>query len=313
MKFLCFCLLVLAFASRSTAQEASPTPTPNGEQDVVKITTNLIQVDVTVTDKDGKVVRDLKPNEIEIYQNGKKQEVTNFSFVSSVREIGENGIQPKSKKQPGVAVPPPSPIKAANVRRALALVVDDLNLSWRSVYLTQRALRKFVNEQMQDGDLVAVIRTGAGIGALQQFTNDKRQLLAAIDRIRYNAVGTGNIGSFAPLQGKSEIEGSLPWSTDAKVRADDQFRASVYATGTLGALNYVVRGMGELPGRKSIMLFSDGFSICTDTDMKNDGGRCTRRPTTPRPRSRLLKKEAKPCQKRRTRNWQSVRRSLSAT
>jgi len=274
MKFLCFCLLVLAFASRSTAQEASPTPTPHGEQDVVKITTNLIQVDVTVTDKDGKVVRDLKPNEIEIYQNGKKQEVTNFSFVSSVREIGENGIQPKSKKQPGVAVPPPSPIKAANVRRALALVVDDLNLSWRSVYLTQRELRKFVNEQMQDGDLVAVIRTGAGIGALQQFTNDKRQLLAAIDRIRYNAVGTGNIGSFAPLQGKSEIEGSLPWSTDAKVRADDQFRASVYATGTLGALNYVVRGMADLPGRKSIMLISDGFALYTqDPDGNRDSDR----------------------------------------
>src|SRR5262245_46857108 len=73
MKLFLSCLLLLHIvcAASSVAQEASPTPTPSGEQDVVKITTNLIQVDVTVTDRDGKVVRDLKPNEIEIYQNGK--------------------------------------------------------------------------------------------------------------------------------------------------------------------------------------------------------------------------------------------------
>jgi len=47
-------------------------------------------------------------------------------------------------------------------------------------------LKKFVDEQMQDGDLVAIIRTGAGIGALQQFTTDKRQLHAAIESVRWN-------------------------------------------------------------------------------------------------------------------------------
>ncbi len=59
------------------------------------------------------------------------------------------------------------------------------------------ALRKFVEEQMQDGDLVAIVRTGAGIGALQQFTSDKRMLLAAVDRIKWNSLGSGGIGAFA--------------------------------------------------------------------------------------------------------------------
>lgn len=276
MKVLFSCLLVLfalVFTAWSQTSPPIPPPSPTPEDnDVVKISTNLVQIDVTVTNRDGKVIRDLKPDEIEIYQNGKKQDVSNFSFVSNINEITEVEPQAKPKQKPGdVAIPPPTPIKASNVKRTIALVVDDLNLSWTSTYSVQRALRKFVDEQMVDGDIVAIIRTGAGIGALQQFTNDKRQLYAAIDRIRYNAVGTGNVSSFAPLQGKTEVEESMPTSPDAQVRADDQFRASIFATGTLGALGYVVRGMSELPGRKSIMLLSDGFALYTeDADGNRD-------------------------------------------
>src|SRR5215207_3290108 len=36
------------------------------------------------------------------------------------------------------------------------------------------ALRKFVDEQVQPGDLVAILRTAGGVGALQQFTTDRR-------------------------------------------------------------------------------------------------------------------------------------------
>src|SRR5205085_8129921 len=96
----------------------------------------------------------------------------------------------------------PTPVKPEQVRRTIALVVDDLTLSFESTYYVRRALKKFVDEQLQDGDLVAIIRTGAGIGALQQFTTDRRQLYAAIEKIRWNPVGNGNIGAFAPLEAK---------------------------------------------------------------------------------------------------------------
>ncbi|MEJ7711233.1 MAG: hypothetical protein WKF84_15560 [Pyrinomonadaceae bacterium] len=41
----------------------------------------------------------------------------------------------------------------------------------------------------------------------------------------------------------------------------DDLRSDLFTVGTLGALNYVVRGMSEMPGRKSILLMSDGISI----------------------------------------------------
>ncbi len=155
------------------SQAAKPSPTPP-DDDIVKITTSLIQIDVTVTDEKGKVITDLKPEELEIYENGEKQKITNFSFISSVKTVEK----PNAVDKNAISVPPVQ-LRPENVRRSYALVVDDLSLSFESAYQTRKALKKFVDEQMQDGDLVAIIRTGAGIGALQQFTSDKRVLYAA--------------------------------------------------------------------------------------------------------------------------------------
>ena len=84
-------------------------------------------------------------------------------------------------------------LRPEQVRRTIALVVDDLQLSFESTAYVRRMLKKFVDEQMQPGDLVAIIRTGSGIGALQQFTSDKQQLYAAIERVRWNMRGGAGI------------------------------------------------------------------------------------------------------------------------
>ncbi len=269
-------VLVLSFAVFSFGQNADPTPTPADSGEVVKITTSLIQIDVSVTDRKGNVVRDLKPDEVEIYENGKKQKITGFNFISSVRdrsEISRSG-------EASAANVPAAPIKAEQVRRTIALVVDDLTLSFESTYHVRRALKKFVDEQMQDGDLVAIIRTGAGIGALQQFTTDKRQLYAAIEKVRWNAIGSGGIGAFAPLEAK--VDTGAPENEpepgertlEGIEREFSEFRESVFATGTLGAISYIVRGMQDLPGRKSVMLLSDGFKLfSTDALGFKDSGR----------------------------------------
>jgi VWFA-related protein len=257
----------LIFASSVFAQQPSPTPTPSHKEDeVVRISTNLIQMDVTVTDKNGKIVHDLKPEDFEIYQNGQKQDISNFSFFSNEQTNVPIAKSAEKKSQQPQTVLPPSPVKPEQVRRTIALVVDDLSLSWQSVYYVRRALTKFVNEQMQDGDLVAIVRTGGGMGALQQFTTDKRQLYAAIDRIRWNSIGTGQIGTFAPMEAQqdtSQDAAAAQAQQDAQAfeKQSESARNAIFATGTLGAIDYVVRGMQELPGRKSIVLLSDGFKM----------------------------------------------------
>lgn len=265
MKILWRLFAMILFCATGVFSQAV-TPTPPDDGDVVKISTNLIQIDVSVTDKNGKVITDLRPDEIEIYENGEKQTITNFWFVSGVKTPVET---PKVIDKNAIA-PPPVALKAENVRRTYALVVDDLSLSFQSAYQTRRALKKFVDDQMQEGDLVAIIRTGAGIGALQQFTSDKRILYAAIEKVKWNSQGSGGVSAFAPIQAAPDT--SL--DTDPEATTDDSestasgdgqslddFRSRVFATGTLGALKYIVTGMSELPGRKSVILFSDGFRL----------------------------------------------------
>ncbi|MEZ5345829.1 MAG: VWA domain-containing protein [Pyrinomonadaceae bacterium] len=257
------CCLIL-FVSAAISQNPKPNPTPVDDNDIVKITTSLIQVDVSVTDSRGRIVSDLTPDEIEIYENGKKQEITNFSFISA--ESTESNPVRQTKTKDGLLLPPArTALKPEQIRRTIALVVDDLTLSFESMYYVKRALRNFVEEQMQDGDLVAIIKSSGGAGALQQFTNDKRKLLSTIEKIKWSIRGSGKISAFEPYyvaQGDlDELEENEDLGPRHKEESLDDFRASAFSTGTLGAVRYVVKGMDELPGRKSIMLLSDGFSI----------------------------------------------------
>lgn len=271
---LLFCLIFasLTVFAQTPSPSVTPTPKPADDTDVVKISTTLIQVDVTVTDKNGNIITDLKPGDFEIFENNQKQPITNFSFVSAPSETA-SATSPPTKKSADSSVPvPPTQLRPEQVRRTIALVVDDLSLSFESVHFVRQALKKFVDTQMQDGDLVAIIRTGGGIGALQQFTSDRQQLYAAIDKIRWNPAGNGKIGAFAPIEATplEQAKASGANISDEQLKQEkiqnqnfNDFQGSVFASGTLGALNFIIKGMKDLPGRKSVMLMSDGFKLFT--------------------------------------------------
>jgi VWFA-related protein len=232
--------------------------------DVVRITSNLVQVDAVITDNHGKLVTDLKPEEVEIFEDGHKQKITHFSFnLSETTPVLERTakVVATDKTAP---VAPPTTLRREDIKRTIAIVVDDLGLSFESVAYLRGALKKFVNEQIQPGDLVAIIRTSAGMGSLQQFTADKRQLAAAVERIKWNALGRSGISPFEPIQPATPGPGGA--DMDQSMRDFEEFRSDTFAVGTLGAVNYVVRGLKDLPGRKSILLVSDGFKIYDRND-----------------------------------------------
>ncbi|HEY0545826.1 MAG TPA: VWA domain-containing protein [Pyrinomonadaceae bacterium] len=263
-------MLILALVAPLFAQTPAPKPQQEpqiDDEDVVRITTNLIQLDAVVTDKNGKPVTDLRPEEFEVLENGQPQQITNFSYVPLVTSAVEKVApltRPADKNAPPV---PPAILRPEQVRRTLALVVDDLGLSAESLPFVRRALKKFVDEQMQPGDLVAIIRTGGSMGALQQFTSDKRMLYAAIEQMKWNNLGRGGISPFAPLRGTNiadEMRAGIPGGGDGGSAGGediDEFRNELFTVGTLGALSYIVQGLRDLPGRKSVMLFSDGIKI----------------------------------------------------
>jgi VWFA-related protein len=231
---LSFCTLL-----PTLAQTTPPQTTPaDDKDDVVKITTNLVQIDAVVT-KDGKPVTGLTAEDFEIYEDGRKQAITSFAYISNLG--GKPAMTPEKprEKTAGSVTPPPPPITRDAPHRTIALVVDDLGLSAESMSYARRAVRKFVAEQMQPNDLVAILRTGTQVGALQQFTNDKRLLNRAVDQLRWNLCSRAGI-NVLPSVGRFSYSGC----------------AHSYGS-TLSALRSIVDAMGQLPGRKSLILMSD--------------------------------------------------------
>jgi len=62
-------------AAQQPQPAQTPTPEEDSEDDVVRITTNLVQFDAVVTDRQGRHVADLRPEEFEVYVDGKRQEI----------------------------------------------------------------------------------------------------------------------------------------------------------------------------------------------------------------------------------------------
>jgi VWFA-related protein len=306
MKFCCAIVVWFALLVNVFPQEPQPSPSPaqtlppavapqkprEDADDVVRITTNLVQVDATVTDKNGKQVTSLTADDFEITENGKPQKITNFNYISAASPAAVSTPTPSKKDSKGNVplLPPAAALRPEQVHRAVALVVDDLRMSAESLNAARESLRKYINQQLQPGDLVAIIRTSTGVGSLQQFTNDRQQLMTAVDHLKTIARADGRAGAFtsANLLDRIESQVSEGFAGDDEASADrrkrealasgalgatlrasdadrsetiNEFRDKLLTVGTLGALNFVVRGLRDLPGRKAVVLFSDGIFI----------------------------------------------------
>ncbi len=242
-------LLVAAFLSPVPARQPSATPPPpptllnsgqkpvDVDQDVVKINTNLVQVDAVVT-KAGKQITDLTAQDFEVLEDGKPQAITNFSYISNVVNTP---VPSKSPVKSNVPTPPiPAAVRPSDTRRTIAFVVDDLGMAFQSLDIARTQLRKFINEQVSENDLVAIVRTSGEIGALQQFTTDRRILLSAVDHIKWQPCSRA---------------GATTFSYNDRSCSGDAYADS------LRAIRYVVTGMGSLPGRKSLVVLSDNVPL----------------------------------------------------
>ena len=165
----------------------------------------------------------------------------------------------------GQPVMPPRPAERSEIRRTIVLFVGDLLTSSESIPAIRAGLKKFVLEQMRPGDLVAIVRSSAGFGALQDFTSDKGMLLAAIDHVRFtsNAVGSAMESAYEPL-GLPSLQGFGVMDMAQLDKIDTIERVTLETTATLLR---VLRRMEELPGRKSVVLISDGLRLASPDEL----------------------------------------------
>jgi VWFA-related protein len=228
---------------------------------VLHVEVNLVQVDAEVTDGRGKPVTDLTAADFEIRQDGKPQTITNFSYIDTT---GGAGAAPRAPRAKGTPLLPPVDLQPEDVRRTFVVVVDDLGVAWQNLPAIKHALRKFVEQEKQPNDLVAIVATGGGMGIFQQFTTDSRQLLAAIDHLKFNAIfNRVGISSFPSV-------GHLN-PPPIPIRS---YTSRAQSTLSIGS---ILRVLHDMPGRKIMLLFSEEMSMVQgDTFVQQLGDRAIR-------------------------------------
>ncbi len=266
-------LLMLSFSAFGQQQTQTPAATPNPENDVVKISTKLVQFDLLVVDKDGKQVRDLTADDFEVLQDGKPQKITNFSYINT-----ETKPVPKSGEKKGTFGPPVR-IQPDDAKRIITFIVDDGNCAASSsgIRASREGIEKFIREQMQPNDLVAIYQTRSGSSMLQQYTNDKAQLFKIAHKIQWYppfgaclSFNDGDGSMFAAARSNTFIKQS-PGGTSTKTIESDPDRAAREhyediarddrIVGALGVVRYVVQGLRRVPGRKVVFMLSDGIPL----------------------------------------------------
>src|SRR5258708_812161 len=253
-----------------------PAPSPANQSQEARVARRFrvgigaVRIDAVVPDRNGRIVSGLTADEIEVRQDGKPQKVTFAQFVSVLSGPAPARDTPRASGAEAVAVPP-RPVKREEVQRTVAVVVDDLGVGVESFYEGGGGVRGCGDGGGPPRDRVGLGGTGGAGGGLQPFTTDRRVLHAAIDALQWNGASRSGVEPFKPLNVYTTSSGGgPPGAPTATVTATadpndfkviDALRSSMAAAGTLGALNLVVRGSRDLPGRKAIIFVSEGFRL----------------------------------------------------
>ena len=239
-------------------------------EDVVRITTDLVQTDVVVMDKNDQIVPDLKLEDFEVYDNGKRQDLQFMEFVSVTGPGRTEGSGPTTIA--GVDTSVSRDLTAKDLKRVIAFVVDDVTIPREDMARARDMLSDFVDTKMLDGDLVAVVRTIGGMGLLEQFTADKTILRRAIAQLGVRSIPphlaftNPDLGRISAQPGPSGESGLATVTETVSTMGDfegpsegtNQVPRSVVA---LSVANQVVDALRQIPGRKNLVLISGGLPL----------------------------------------------------
>src|SRR2546430_10921187 len=148
------CLSLLAtgaiFLANIPAHSQDKKQTKSAEDDVVKINSNLVSLDVIVKDKKGKAITDLKPEDFTVFENGVPQKI---QFFDSTLTKGSEAGQPQTA---GVPIQPESQAPKGFPRNIIALVLDGQTTELANLEHVREGLMKHIRERITDRDSVAL-------------------------------------------------------------------------------------------------------------------------------------------------------------
>ncbi|MBV8857376.1 MAG: VWA domain-containing protein [Acidobacteria bacterium] len=263
---------------------------PSEQEETVRIESALIQTGVSVFDKSGKFVDGLRQEDFELTVEGNPTPVSFFERVAGVPSSSSSSTPAPGRGGAKGAEPDAVPLAAA-VGRTVIIFADDLHLSFEDLKRARDIIKHFADKELTEEDTAAVVSSSGRLGFLQQFTDNPAVLRVAAERLADDSGRNQGERTEPPL---SEYEALLidrydPEVTDdyaSRIMAAGQafdkddaiqqarerartvlFYAANHARATYQALEQVIRRAAQMPGRKVVLLVSDGFLLdTTNTD-----------------------------------------------
>ena len=283
------------------ARPASAQDPPREPEVTIKSSVQEVLLDVTVRDSKGRVIKNLKPGDLQIFEDGVKQDIRSFKLVLG-RDTESKGPA-VSAKAPGspAASPAGNPLRAVNLICIVFANLDPTTKIWAT-----KAVEEFVKMNMQPEDWVGVFNLGNKLTVLQQFTTKKQEVLEAANKaflgnnvdfvqsanvvlsatpniatlnvaVSGNPASGGSVSASLDVTGgelnqqvfnSAEVENSAAANRQRGDMAGARLQfGAIEGMRGMDQMDAMIKQLAPLPGRKSVMLFSPGLATTGDPDM----------------------------------------------
>jgi VWFA-related protein len=276
--------VLMTWSSVAHAQEPSPVPSPapkpaRSPDDVVRVYTELVQTDVMVFDKQGRFIKDLTRDNFELRIDGKPRPIQSFELITA--GSNEESQLAAARGATTVNLERPVPLDRG---RIVFFYVDDFHMDASNFPMARKVINHFIDKEMGQNDQVAVSSATGQIGFLQQLTNDRMVLRAAVARLNPRNYSTKDMDR-PPMSEYNALEidrlnrDVLEFFVTETIRQNPGLnrdtaahivrgrastiitQAAMFNTNTLIGLERLVRTAKDLPGRKVVFFLSGGFLI----------------------------------------------------
>ena len=265
------------------APPSAPRPgAGQADQPTFRVSVDLITTDMIPRDsKTDQFLADLKPEEVEVYEDGVKQQIVSFVLTHGGRVYNVQAPPPKPV-QDGNILPKSRPTNDA-AGRIFLIFLDDLHLQFRETPRTRELIKKMLKNLIHDGDMFGIVSTGHS-SISEQLTYDRQVLESAIERMTGGGLTPkeiieGQAGSQGPteLRHRAHVAFSTAYDLMKNLeKVQNRRKAVLYISSGYdfdpfveGRLEEQARRMGISLGRGSSSSDDSGGGTTID-DLRND-------------------------------------------
>ena len=230
-----------------------------GQEATFKSNTRLVIVDLSARDKSGRPVTNLKKEDVQILEDGVRQDIAIFELQKLAGEPltplsfatrAPNTIEEQAPPKPSVVAPAANQAIRYQDQRLLCMLFDMTSMQPPEQVRAQDAAVKFLQSQMTSSDLVEIMTYTTKLNVVQEWTDNRDNLITAIKKLTF-----GEGSDLADLASTSADEGD-----DSCSFAADETEFNIFNTDRkLSALEDAARKLGVFPEKKALIYFSSGI------------------------------------------------------